>query len=427
MDIKKIYSIFLKNKSVSIDSRKVVQNDIFFAIKGPNYDGNTFAMHALQKGANYVISDNKKISDQSEKIIYVNNSSEALQNLANYHRRQLKTKIIAITGSNGKTTTKELLLSILRTSYKTSATKGNLNNHLGVPLTLLSFTSDTEIGIIEMGANHKREIEFLCNIAEPDYGYITNFGHAHIEGFGSYEGVIQAKSELYKYLIDRNKLIFYDNTNSKQRNIIGSYNNKYSFGISKESNCNIKKLDDYSDISIKFKNTIISSGIYGDYNYHNICASVCIGDYFKVNINFIKKGIENYIPQNNRSEKLIKKSNEIILDAYNANPTSMELSIISFSKIKANNKIIIVGDMFELGTKTIEYHQLIVDQLEKIKNIQIYIIGSIFSQTNFSKKIISFKLLKELITHLKDQNIKNSTILIKGSRGMKMENIVEIF
>ncbi|MCH1547358.1 MAG: UDP-N-acetylmuramoyl-tripeptide--D-alanyl-D-alanine ligase [Flavobacteriaceae bacterium] len=427
MNVNSLYNIFLKNPSVSIDSRNISKDDIFFAIKGPNFDGNKFAMEALHNGASFVISDNKRISDRSDKIIYVNNSTKTLQNLANYHRKKLKTKIIAITGSNGKTTTKELLFNILKNNFKTIATKGNLNNHLGVPLTLLSISNETEIGIVEMGANHKKEIEFLCNIAEPDYGYITNFGKAHLEGFGSLEGVIQGKSELYDYLRDNNKLIFYDYSNSKQCSIIGNYANKYSFGKSTNSNCIINKIDNSSNISVEFKNKTISSSIYGNYNYQNICASICISDYFKISVDFIIKGIESYIPQNNRSEKLIQNSNEIILDAYNANPTSMELSINSFTKIKTKNKIIIVGDMFELGIEAIGYHQLIVDQLEKIKNTKIYIIGSIFNQTNFSKNIISFKLLKELIIHLKQQNFKNSTVLIKGSRGMEMESIVDIF
>ena len=222
-------------------------------------------------------------------------------------------------------------------------------------------------------------------------------------------------------------MIFYDYSNSKQCSIIGNYANKYSFGKSTNSNCIINKIDNSSNISVEFKNKTISSSIYGDYNYQNICASICISDYFKISVDFITKGIESYIPQNNRSEKLIQNSNEIILDAYNANPTSMELSINSFTKIKTKNKIIIVGDMFELGIEAIGYHQLIVDQLEKIKNTKIYIIGSIFNQTNFSKNIISFKLLKELIIHLKQQNFKNSTVLIKGSRGMEMESIVDIF
>ena len=289
MDIQKIHSLFLINNSVSIDTRNIKNNDIFFAINGPNFNGNMFIKEAIEKGCSYIISDNKKISRESDKIIYVKDTVIALQDLANFHRRFLKIKIIAITGSNGKTTSKDLIYNVLKSRYNTIATKGNLNNHLGVPLTLLSMNKETEIGIIEMGANHLKEIDFLCKIAEPDFGYITNFGDAHLEGFKSLKGIIKGKSELYNYLIDNNKVIFYNSKNTEQSNIINNYTNSFSFGSNSKSNCVINKLKSDNCVGVKYKNNSIVSNIYGEYNFENISIAIAIGDYFKINLKLIKQ------------------------------------------------------------------------------------------------------------------------------------------
>lgn len=425
MDISKIYALFNKYKSVSIDTRSIKPNDIFFAIKGPNFDGNNFALQAIKTGASYVISDNPSISKKSEKIIYVENSIKALQKLANYHRRKLNTKIIAITGSNGKTTSKELILNVLKTKYKTTATKGNLNNHLGVPLSLLEINENTEFGIIEMGANHLNEIAQLCKIAEPSFGYITNFGNAHLEGFGSIEGVIKGKSELYNFLKNNKSLIFYNSENIIQTSLINNYKNTYTFGINSKSNCIINKSKSENTLNVSYQNKIIKSTIYGDYNFENICIAIAIGEYFEVDFKNIKKGIESYIPKNNRSQISLKNNNTIILDAYNANPTSMSLALESFKKTNYKNKMIILGDMFELGKDSNYYHQEITNSLEKINDSTIYIVGEYFCNTKHSDRIRSFSSSKELINNLSKTNVSNYSILIKGSRGMQLEKIIE--
>ena len=425
MNISKIYALFNQHSSVSIDTRSLKPKDIFFAIKGPNFDGNNFALDAIKKGASYVISDNSTISKKSDKIIYVDNSIKALQKLANYHRRKLNTKIIAITGSNGKTTSKELILNVLKSKYKTTATKGNLNNHLGVPLSLLEINENTDFGIIEMGANHINEISQLCKIAEPNFGYITNFGNAHLEGFGSIEGVIKGKSELYNYLINNKSLIFNNSENIKQNSLINNYKNTYSFGINSESNCIINKSDSENSLNVSYQNKIIKSTIYGDYNFENICIAIAIGEYFEVDFKNIKQGIESYLPDNNRSQISVKNNNTIILDAYNANPTSMCLALKAFKKTNYKNKMIIVGDMFELGKDSNHYHQEIINRLEKINDCIIYIVGEYFCKTKHSDRIESFSTTKKLINNLSKTNISNYSILIKGSRGMQLEKIIE--
>lgn len=425
MDISKIYELFNKYKSVSIDTRSIKPNDIFFAIKGLNFDGNNFALQAIKTGASYVISDNPAISKKSDKIIYVENSIKALQKLANYHRRKLNTKIIAITGSNGKTTSKELIFNVLKTKYKTTATKGNLNNHLGVPLSLLEINENTEFGIIEMGANHLNEIAQLCKIAEPSFGYITNFGNAHLEGFGSIEGVIKGKSELYNFLKNNKSLIFYNSENIIQTSLINNYKNTYTFGINSKSKCIINKSKSENTLNVSYQNKIIKSTIYGDYNFENICIAIAIGEYFNVSFKNIKKGIESYLSKNNRSQITSKETNTIILDAYNANPTSMSLALESFNKTNYKNKMIVLGDMFELGKDSNHYHQEIINSLEKINDSIIYIVGEYFCNTKHSDRIKSFSSTKELINNLSATNISNYSILIKGSRGMQLEKIIE--
>tara|TARA_B110000459_G_scaffold201169_1_gene251259 strand:+ start:1014 stop:2297 length:1284 start_codon:yes stop_codon:yes gene_type:complete len=425
MNIQKIHQLFIKSNSVSIDTRNIKSNDIFFAINGPNFNGNKFALEAIKKGCSYVVSDELEVSKLSNKIVYVEDSVKALQELANYHRRTLNAKIIAITGSNGKTTSKEILLNVLKSKYNTIATKGNLNNHLGVPLTLLSMNKDTEIGIIEMGANHLKEIEALCKIAEPDYGYITNFGNAHLQGFKTIEGVIKGKSELYEYLKSNSKLIFYNSQNNTQSNVIGEYTNSFSYGINANDDCQLTKVKSSDNIQVSYKNKTISSKIYGDYNFDNICIAIAIGDFYNIDFEDIKKGVENYLPENNRSQITTKESNTIILDAYNANPTSMDLAIKSFEKLKHTNKVIIAGDMFELGEESNKYHQQIVNYLESTSNIEIFIVGVNFSKTNHSNKIKSLVTTDELITDLMKLKIKNSSILIKGSRGMELEKVIK--
>ena len=422
MEIGSIHKIFLKSNGVSTDSRKVKKNDIYFSLKGPNFNGNEFAKSAIEKGACYAIVDQKEyVIDKS--YILVEDCLKTLQNLANYHRKNSKAKIIGLTGSNGKTTSKELIFSVLKNEFKTIATTGNLNNHIGVPLTLLSIKEDTEIAIIEMGANHLKEIETLSNIADPDYGYITNFGKAHLEGFKNLEGVIKGKSELYNHLINKSRLIFINNRDKKQVELTKEYSNKFTFGEqNSDSIFSVKSINPKINISID--NILIESNLFGQYNIDNIAAAICIGKYFNVDNENIKAGIERYIPENNRSQIIKKGSNKIILDAYNANPTSMQLALSSFNDMKEGKKIVFIGDMFELGENSHQMHQEIVYTVEKMNFDQTFIIGELFNKTKHSSKIKSFKNLNDLKGNMDE--ISNSAILIKGSRGMKLENILDL-
>ena len=421
MEIGSIHKIFLKSNGVSTDSRKVKKNDIYFSLKGPNFNGNEFAKSAIEKGACYAIVDQKEyVIDKS--YILVEDCLKTLQNLANYHRKNSKAKIIGLTGSNGKTTSKELIFSVLKNEFKTIATTGNLNNHIGVPLTLLSIKEDTEIAIIEMGANHLKEIETLSNIADPDYGYITNFGKAHLEGFKNLEGVIKGKSELYNHLINKSRLIFINNRDKKQVELTKEYSNKFTFGEqNSDSIFSVKSINPKINISID--NILIESNLFGQYNIDNIAAAICIGKYFNLDNENIKAGIERYIPENNRSQIIKKGSNKIILDAYNANPTSMQLALSSFNDMKEGKKIVFIGDMFELGENSHQMHQEIVYTVEKMNFDQTFIIGELFNKTKHSSKIKSFKNLNDLKANMDE--ISNSAILIKGSRGMKLENILD--
>ena len=421
MEIGSIHKIFLKSNGVSTDSRKVKKNDIYFSLKGPNFNGNEFAKSAIEKGACYAIVDQKEyVIDKS--YILVEDCLKTLQNLANYHRKNSKAKIIGLTGSNGKTTSKELIFSVLKNKFKTIATTGNLNNHIGVPLTLLSIKEDTEIAIIEMGANHLKEIETLSNIADPDYGYITNFGKAHLEGFKNLEGVIKGKSELYNHLINKSRLIFINNQDKKQVELTKEYSNKFTFGEqNSDSIFSVKSINPTINISID--NILIESNLFGQYNIDNIAAAIWIGKYFNLDNENIKAGIERYIPENNRSQIIKKGSNKIILDAYNANPTSMQLALSSFNDMKEEKKIVFIGDMFELGENSHQMHQEIVYTVEKMNFDQTFIIGELFNKTKHSSNIRSFKNLNDLKGNMDE--ISNSAILIKGSRGMKLENILD--
>jgi UDP-N-acetylmuramoyl-tripeptide--D-alanyl-D-alanine ligase len=426
MDIAAIHSLFLECTSVSIDTRKIQPNSFFVAIKGENFDANTFAKEALEKGASFVIIDN---SDYfiDHRTILVRNSLKALQKLAQYHRNYLKLPIIALTGSNGKTTTKELIHAVLSSKYRTKATIGNLNNHIGVPLTLLSFTSETEIGIVEMGANHKKEIEFLCELAQPDYGYITNFGKAHLEGFGGVLGVIKGKSEMYTFLSNNDKLAFVNLEDPIQVQKTSSFNH-YTFGTNKsDANVSIAEVTANPFVSVVFENIKITTHLIGLYNANNINAAIAIGNYFKVSNESIKIALEGYIPENNRSQLITKGTNEIILDAYNANPSSMAVAIENFIQLHNLNKIAILGDMFELGEESLQEHKQVVDSLSNQKDIVCHFVGTDFFANSLNNDNFYFHAsFNDLETYLKTKQIENSTILIKGSRGMALERTLDV-
>jgi UDP-N-acetylmuramoyl-tripeptide--D-alanyl-D-alanine ligase len=425
LEIKKIHSLFLECRSVCTDTRKIKENDMFFALKGDNFNGNTYAEHAIKLGAKYVIIDEAEYHKNNQTIL-VDNVLETLQELASFHRTFLNIPIIALTGSNGKTTTKELINATLSKKYKTAATVGNLNNHIGVPLTLLSMDKNTEIGIVEMGANHLKEIEFLCSIAKPDYGYITNFGKAHLEGFGSVEGVIKGKSEMYDYLIKNNKTIFVNYNDSIQIEKTKKAN-IFTFGNKTlTTNVSIDFIEAQPFVKCSYSNLTIESQLIGDYNFNNIAAAITIATYFKVDSMAIKQAIEDYIPANNRSQIIQKSSNKIILDAYNANPTSMTAALLNFEK-QLGNKIGFIGDMFELGDDAKKEHQHIAELAISLNINQLIFIGENFFQTKIDSdkatKYKSFLDFKDVFNH---STIKDSTILIKGSRGMALERILDI-
>ena len=423
MTIEQIHQLFLECSSVCTDTRKLEKKALFFALKGANFNGNKFATKALDQGAKYAIIDEKEY--ESAHTILVSNALETLQELAQFHRHYLKIPIIAITGSNGKTTTKELINAVLSKTYKTTATIGNLNNHIGVPLTLLSMNSDTEIGIVEMGANHQKEIAFLCNIAQPDFGYITNFGKAHLEGFGSIDGVIKGKSELYNYLIKYNGTIFV-NTQDRIQVEKSKTANAYTFGDSTDNDVTIKFIEAHPFVKVRYNTKSIESHLIGDYNFNNIAAAITLGTYFKVPDNLIEEAIKNYIPSNNRSQIITKDSTKIILDAYNANPSSMSAALSNFEKLKGP-KVVILGDMFELGQDAEKEHQTIADLATELTINSVILIGeNFFKIASTSSKLKVFKSFEDAQQKITDSDFSNTSILIKGSRGMALERVLDL-
>lgn len=420
VSIEKLHQLFLDaNQQISTDTRKIKTNDLFFCLKGENFNGNLFANKAIELGASYVVVD-EPIGETNHQIIEVEDVLSTLQQLANYHRNYLNIPIISLTGSNGKTTTKELIREVLATKYKVTATVGNLNNHIGVPLTLLSMTAETEIGIVEMGANHLREIALLCTIANPNYGYITNFGKAHLEGFGSEEGIVQGKSEMYQYIQNNNGKVFINPTDERHLTQAAHCDK-----IIIEPNLHpLKALTPF--VQLTSNETTIQSNLIGAYNYNNIIAAITIGEYFNVSSLQIKNAIENYIPTNNRSQIIQKEGVEIILDAYNANPTSMKAAIDNMNALKNPLKSVILGDMFELGNESFKEHLNIVQLVQNSNFAHVIFVGENFYQHQNSQSTFypSFDALKEAQS-LPD--FKNHILLIKGSRGMALERVLDLF
>jgi len=425
MELNQIHHLFLKSSGTSTDTRNIKQDSLFFALKGANFNGNTFAHQALESGANYAVID-QVVHPTDERFILVDDVLETLQALASFHRNHLGLPIIALTGSNGKTTTKELIHAVLKLHFKTVATVGNLNNHIGVPLTLLSMTADTEIGIVEMGANHAKEIAMLCEIAQPNMGYITNFGKAHLEGFGSEEGVVKAKSELYDFLKANTGLIILNSDDGKQVAQVGTYDNVYTFSQSLKTSLNVNLTATQPFLNVALKNTTIKTNLVGAYNFCNVAAALTIGIYFKLSPLQLKNGIEAYVPENNRSQIIQKISNEILLDAYNANPSSMDVALENFKGIQNQHKLAILGDMFELGTTSAKEHLAVVNQAILTKDCSFYFVGShFFEQKIHHPNLLFFETFQDLQIHLEKTTISNTSILIKGSRGMALERVLE--
>ena len=427
MKLETVYSYFLESTGICTDTRKIEKGCLFVALRGDNFNGNKFTQQALDKGAFKVIIDDISQHKNTGETILCKNSLTLLQKLATYHRQELNVPMIALTGSNGKTTTKEIINAVLSKKFKTTATPGNLNNHIGVPLTLLSMTKETQIGIVEMGANHKKEIEALCEIAQPNFGYITNFGKAHIEGFGSIEGVIEGKSELYKYISKEKGTLFFNADDPVQNKLLGNYPSKVGFSQTKENFYTLKQIDANPYVALQAAQTNITSNLIGAYNFTNISAGVLIGDFFDIPLNDIKQAIEEYLPTNNRSQLITKGSTQIILDAYNANPTSMMAALQHFNTIKTASKMVFLGDMFELGETAQEEHQDIVDYLSNTNIDEVHLIGSYFSKTKLQvKNCHQYKTFEALKSAFKNTIPKDTTVLIKASRGMALERIVTL-
>ena len=417
MKIEKLYEIYQSHNTISTDTRNITKDCLFFALKGENFNGNKFAQKAIEGGAAFAIIDEKEYKT-SGKHILVDNVLETLQQLANYHRKQFKIPFIGITGSNGKTTTKEFINAVLSKKYKTTFTQGNLNNHIGVPLTLLSIPKDCEIAIVEMGANHMKEIDFLCNISEPNFGIITNIGTAHIEGFGSVENIEKTKTELYRFVKSINGTIFINNEDIKLPQHVNGIDT-YSYGNS-NADCPGKLISSTPSVKLEWDNQIINANLYGSYNYNNILAAICIGNYFEIPSNQIKEAIEGYFPTNNRSQIIEANSNTIFLDAYNANPTSMNAAIDSFNENISPNKIMILGDMLELGDTSKNEHQTIVDKAAEL-GINTIFVGNEFNSIKNKYSFTYLKDVNEVIDWVKHSGLTNHQILIKGSRGIRLE------
>ena len=425
MKIEKLHQLFLKFNVVSTDTRSISNGALFFALKGDNFNGNDFAKKALDSGASYCIIDEQQ-SQSNARFILVPDVLITLQELANFHRKYLNIPIIAITGSNGKTTTKELINSVLGQRYKTHATQGNYNNHIGVPLTLLQMDTSVDIGIVEMGANHIGEIAKLCQISAPNYGYITNFGKAHLEGFGSAEGVVKGKCELYDYLKSNEGVVFINGDDKKQVQQIGDYNSVNIFSKDNSSNIQVSMTSQTPFISFESQGCTMESQLVGVYNFSNAAAAIAMGCFFEVSLENIKKGIASYTPNNNRSQIIQKGSNTIILDAYNANPSSMEVALDNFNSMKSPLKIVILGDMFELGVHSKSEHQAVIDEVNSLNFSSSYYVGSHFFELAYdSSKANFFKTTESFRNQLQSLVIKDALILIKGSRGMALESILD--
>lgn len=419
-----LHQLFLESSGISTDTRKIKKDSIFFALKGDNFNANSFAAEALEKGAKYaIIDEDPKVANEA--FIKVQDCLVSLQELAAYHRSFLKLPIIGLTGSNGKTTSKELINAVLLKKYKTIATSGNLNNHIGVPLTLLSMDNSTEIGIVEMGANHQKEIEFLSSLSKPDYGYITNFGKAHLEGFGSPEGVIKGKKELYDHLKANDKMLILNIDDPLQKTEL-TYNHTFSFGEVEEADIKLKYHLQDAFAGIEAEGIKITGKLLGSYNARNMAAAYCIGKYFDVPVKDIIEALENYTPQNNRSQLIERNGNQIILDAYNANPTSMAAAVENFSGMSKSPKVAFLGDMFELGSTAKEEHQEIVEKLKNSPIDKIYLIGENFHMTEAGKELKKFRSFDDFRNSFNPAEVQDALVLIKGSRGMALERILEL-
>lgn len=433
MNIEQLYTVYLQNPEICTDTRKISRKCLFFALKGDHFDGNKFAMQAIKEGASFAIVDNQDYAPD-ERFILVKDVLQTLQDLARFHRKKLNIPVIGITGSNGKTTTKELIRSVLAQQFKTFATEGNLNNHIGVPLSILSIHEDYEIAIIEMGANHQKEIEFLCGISMPDYGLITNIGKAHLEGFGGIEGVRKGKGELYEFLASSGGKAFI-NTNSqvlKEMAAERGLSNSIPYGEGKENYISARLTESSPFLVVEWnkegdKSHIAISNLPGIYNFDNICAAICIGSFFGLDPSKVNEGINVYKPVNNRSQIVKTSYNTIICDYYNANPSSMMVALENIESLESENKVLILGDMFELGGEAEREHFQILEKALNIKASRRILIGEEFFKFSSNPAAEFYKTTLDASEALKQHPVKNATVLLKGSRGMKLESLLDLF
>lgn len=431
--IEQIYKLYSQKYIVTTDSRKVEQGCVFVALKGEHFDGNDFAYKVAEDNfAACVIADRKDLP-YHERLFIVDDCITTLQELAKLHRKKNNIPVIGITGTNGKTTTKELISTVLSQKYNIIYTQGNFNNHLGVPLTLLQIKPNTEIAVVEMGANHPKEIEQLCEIAQPDFGIITNIGKAHLEGFGNFEGVVKTKNELYQYIKLKSKKqeakIFVNSDNDLLVELSKEIPSLYYGSKIKTTNLSLlvqgSKLKNQSPyLNIEWNNNEIKTNLVGDYNFENVMAAIAIGNYFNVESNLIIKALENYRPTNNRSQFIETDKNKIVMDAYNANPVSMSNAINNFKNICDNNHLLILGDMRELGKESLSEHLEILNLIKKLNFNNVILVGSEFSKVN--KDFTSFSNVDELIKHINENEISGMKILIKGSNSIHLEKIINL-
>ena len=424
--MKDLYKIFKQSQGISIDTRTIKGGELFFCLKGDRFNGNKYAKKALELKAYYVVIDDPEYYVDNGKMLLVDDSLKTLQELSYYHRKQLSCHIIGITGTNGKTTTKELVTEVLSSHLKCISTIGNLNNHIGVPLSLLRITSDSDVAVIEMGANHPGEIRALCELVSPSHGIITNIGKAHLEGFGSYRNIIDTKIALYHKIEKNSGRIFINADDSLLMEKVPEVS-LITYGQKNNTDVTVELLESEGQLEFMWESHTIKTQLFGDYNLYNAAAAIAVGITFGVPSDKIVAALKNYSPSNNRSQFLKGDNNNLILDAYNANPESMKQAIVFFEKSKIKQKTMILGDMFELGSFQKEEHQKILDHIKGSPIKRVFLVGTAFSQ--FKEEYPQFRYFEDsnlLMTYLEINPIKDQQILLKGSRGIGLEVLKDI-
>lgn len=422
--IENIYELYKKAYTVTTDSRTINKDCVFVALKGEHFDGNDFAMKVAEEGvAACVIADRKDLP-KHERLFVVEDSLKCLQSLAKLHRERIGLPILGITGTNGKTTTKELVSAVLSKKFNIVFTQGNFNNQLGVPLTVLRIKPGTEMAVVEMGASHPGDIDELTNIGEPNFGMITNIGRAHLRDFGGYEGVVKTKNEMYQYIAKHNGLLFVNNDNALLMNLANNIN-KVTYGTNQNADIQGKMLSANPYLSVEWKGYKIDTQLVGDYNFENVMAAICIGTYFKVAENDIVDALSNYCPTNNRSQVIETGKNRVVMDAYNANPTSMSLAIKNFRNICKSDNLLILGDMRELGEESEREHKMIIELLKELKFKNVYLVGNEFSKSSENSEFSSFNNVEELAQYLQKHPVSGYDILVKGSNSVHLNKIID--